>query len=96
MTADAPGSAPEPAMDPESAPEPGPEPGERSPLRDAMIALEAGIAVVVVVLLAAALTGALPEPLRAFVTGTPLAIVVLLLGTAWVLWRISRPGAPRP
>jgi hypothetical protein len=55
-------------------------------------------AVVVVVLGAAALTGILPEFVRDAVYQTPLAIAVLIVGTGWLLWRISRrgPGAPEP
>lgn len=53
-------------------------------------------AVAVVVLGAAALTGILPDGLRAVIYETPIAIVVLVVGTGWLLWRISRhgPGAP--
>jgi hypothetical protein len=53
-------------------------------------------AVVVVVLGAAALTGILPEVVRKAIYETPIAIVVLIVGTGWLLWRISRrgPGAP--
>ncbi|MGZ8563720.1 MAG: hypothetical protein ACXWWU_08880, partial [Candidatus Limnocylindria bacterium] len=55
-------------------------------------------AVVVVVLGAAALTGILPEAVREAIYETPIAIVVLAVGTGWLLWRISRrgPGAPSP
>lgn len=48
------------------------------------------LAVVAVVLGAAFLTGLLPEGLRDLIVGTPLAIVVLVVGTALVLWRVSR------
>ena len=47
-----------------------------------------------VVLLAAALTALLPREGQAVVFHTPLLIGVLVLGTAFVLWRILR--APRP
>ncbi|HEY4752395.1 MAG TPA: hypothetical protein VIH37_03860 [Candidatus Limnocylindrales bacterium] len=46
--------------------------------------------VVAVVLLADAVTTLLPSDLRDFVVHTPLLIVVLVLGTAIVLWRILR------
>ena len=49
--------------------------------------------VVVVVLGAALLTGCLPDEfLRAIFHG-PVLIGVLIVGTAWVLWRISRGRA---
>ena len=53
------------------------------------------VATVAVVLGAAILTSILPTTVQEVVFHTPLAIVVLLLGTAWLLWRISRrpPGA---
>lgn len=49
-----------------------------------------------VVLGAAVVTGLLPAELQRFVYQTPFAIVVLILGTGWLLWRISRrtPGPP--
>ena len=51
--------------------------------------------VVAVVLGAAILTSALPTGAQEVVFHTPLAIVVLAVGTAWLMWRISRrpPGA---
>jgi hypothetical protein len=53
-------------------------------------------AVVAVVLGAAALTGLLPEVVQDAIYQTPVAIGVLIVGTGWLLWRISRrsPGAP--
>jgi FtsH-binding integral membrane protein len=51
-------------------------------------------AVVVTVLAAAALTAVLPADGQAVVFHTPLLIIVLLVGTAFVLWRILR--APHP
>jgi hypothetical protein len=51
-----------------------------------------GLAVVAVVLAAAIVTGLLPAPLRSLVTDTPLAIVVLVAGTAGVLLAIVRRG----
>lgn len=42
------------------------------------------------------LTGLLPKPVQDLVYQTPLAILVLVVGTGWLLWRISRraPKAP--
>ena len=55
-------------------------------------------AVVAVVMGAAVVTSLLPTTLQEIVFHTPLAIVVLIAGTGWVLWRISRrrPEEPRP
>ena len=60
-------------------------------LRDVL--LVAGLSVVVV-LGAAVATSLLPAEGQAIVFRTPLLIVVLLLGTAAALWRISRPRPP--
>lgn len=49
--------------------------------------------VVVVVLGAAALTGFLPSPIRDAILDGPVMIGVLIVGTGWLLWRISR-GRP--
>ena len=51
-----------------------------------------GAAVVAVVLGAAVLTGLLPAAVQDVVYDTPLAIIVLTLGTGWWLWRVSRRG----
>ena len=48
----------------------------------------------VVVLLAGVATFLLPGDGRDLVLRTPLLILVLIAGTAAVLWRISRPGRP--
>jgi FtsH-binding integral membrane protein len=55
-------------------------------------------AVVAVVMGAAIVTSLLPTTLQQIVFHTPLAIVVLIVGTGWLLWRISRrrPEEPRP
>jgi len=55
------------------------------------------VAVVALVLGAAVLTSVLPASLQSVVFHTPLAIVVLIVGTGWLLWRISRhrPVDPR-
>jgi hypothetical protein len=64
----------------------------RSPgLREALLI---GELVVVAVLLAGVATYLLPADARDVVLRTPLLILVLLGGTALVLWRISRPGRP--
>ena len=53
-------------------------------------------AAVVVVLGAAVLTSLLPTGAQEVVFHTPLAIIVLIVGTGWLLWRISRrPPGPQ-
>jgi hypothetical protein len=54
------------------------------------------IAVVAIVLVAAGVTALLPRDGQAVVFHTPLLIVVLLGGTAFVLWRILRHPGPGP
>jgi hypothetical protein len=53
-------------------------------------------AVVAVVLAAAFGTSLLPTAVQEVVFRTPIAIAVLIVGTGWLLWRISRrePGGP--
>jgi hypothetical protein len=46
--------------------------------------------VVAVVLGAVVITGLLPAAVQDLVFRTPVAIVVLIAGTGWLLWRISR------
>jgi uncharacterized membrane protein len=60
--------------------------------------LAVAAAVVVVVLGAAALTGLLPSPIRQAILNGPVMIGVLIVGTGWLLWRISRgrPVDPGP
>ena len=53
-------------------------------------------AVVAVVMGAAIVTSLLPTTLQQVVFHTPLAIVVLILGTGWLLWRISRRRPREP
>ena len=53
------------------------------------VLLVAGAAVGVV-LGAAILTAVLPTELQRVVFHTPLAIVILVAGTGWLLWRIAR------
>lgn len=52
--------------------------------------------VVGIVLGASMLTSVLPSDLQGVVFHTPLTIVVLLVGTTWLLWRIARrrPDGP--
>ena len=56
--------------------------------------LAAAAVSVVLVLGAAVATSLLPPEGQAIVFRTPLLIVVLLVGTAAALWRISRPRPP--
>ena len=51
------------------------------------------VAVVIVVLGAALLTGVLPDPLRNAIYDGPVLIGVLIVGTGWLLWRIAH-GRP--
>ena len=66
----------------------GRQPGWREVLIVAAIA-------VAVVLGAAFLTSVLPTGAQEIVFHTPLTIIVLVVGTSWLLWRIARrpPGA---
>lgn len=50
-------------------------------------------AVVVVVLGAAIATSVLPTPVQEAIFHAPVLIAVLIVGTGWLLWRISR-GRP--
>jgi uncharacterized membrane protein AbrB (regulator of aidB expression) len=59
------------------------QPGWREVLRLA-------IAAVAVVLGLSIVTSLLPTDAQEIVFHTPLAIVVLLIGTGWLLWRIGR------
>jgi heme A synthase len=67
----------------------GRQPGWREVLIVAAIA-------VAVVLGLAILTSVLPTDVQGIVFHTPLAIVVLIVGTGWLLWRIARGPATRP
>ena len=53
-------------------------------------------AVVAVVLGAAVVTGLMPAAVQNIVYDTPAAIILLIVGTGWWLWRIARrgPGSP--
>ena len=61
-----------------------PQPGWREVLIVALV-------VVAVVLGAAVLTSVLPSDVQQAIFHLPILIVVLVVGTAWVLWRIARP-----
>jgi hypothetical protein len=67
----------------------GRSPGRSPGLREALLV---GELVVVVVLLAGVVTYLLPAEARDLILRGPVLILVLLGGTAAVLWRISRPG----
>ena len=54
------------------------------------VLLAAG-AVVAVVLGAAVVTSLLPTGAQAVIFHAPILIVVLIIGTGWVLWHISHP-----
>jgi uncharacterized membrane protein AbrB (regulator of aidB expression) len=66
----------------------GSQPGWRA------VVLVAG-GVVAVVLGAAFITSLLPTAVQEIVFHTPVAIAILVVGTGWLLWRISRrdPGS---
>jgi hypothetical protein len=70
--------------------EPRREPGEPG-VRQVLVI---GAVVVVIVLAAAVLTFVLPSPVQDLVFRTPLLILILMAGTAGVLWRITRPARP--
>jgi hypothetical protein len=63
----------------------------RQPGWPQVILVAAGV--VAIVLGAAALTGLLPTPLQQAIFQGPVLIGVLIVGTAWILWRISH-GRP--
>jgi uncharacterized membrane-anchored protein len=52
--------------------------------------------VMVLVLGAAVATSLLPTSLQEIVFHTPLTIMVLIVGTGWLLWRIARRGPGTP
>jgi len=52
------------------------------------------VAVILVVVAAAAVTALLPAEGQRLVFHTPLLIIVLIAGTALVLWRILRSSGP--
>ena len=63
----------------------------RPGLREVLIV--SGITLAIVAL-AVIVTAVLPSGGQYIVLRTPLLIVVLIAGTAGVLWRITRPGRP--
>ena len=65
----------------------------RKGLREALLV---GELVVVLVLLAGVVTYLLPGDARDLILRGPVLILVLIGGTAAVLWRISRPGRIDP
>ena len=67
--------------------------GRQPGWREVVIAAAVAVAVVMG---AAVVTSILPTNLQEVVFYTPLAIIVLIVGTAWLLWRIARrpPGPP--
>jgi hypothetical protein len=75
--------------------EPSPTPDRdgtlRSELRSVIVL---ALAVVGAVLLIAAI-GIFVPPVEDAFDQLPIAIVVLVLGTAWVLWRVTRRSSPR-
>ena len=72
-----------------SGPNGGSPTGRNPGLREALLV---GELVVVIVLLAGVVTYLLPADARDLILRTPVLILVLIAGTAAVLWRISRPG----
>ena len=69
--------------------------GRQPGLREVTIV---AVAVVAVVLGLAAATSLLPTEIQELVFHTPLLIGVLIVGTGWWLWRVSRrpPGRREP
>ena len=65
--------------------------GRQAGFREVLVV---GGAVVLVVLAAALLTAFLPAGIQSMVFHTPLLIGVLMVGTAFVLWRLLRRPAP--
>jgi hypothetical protein len=51
---------------------------------------------VAIVLGAAVLTSLLPTAVQTVIFHAPILILVLIVGTGWVLWRISRGRPPDP
>ncbi|MHB8399649.1 MAG: hypothetical protein ACYDCI_12075 [Candidatus Limnocylindrales bacterium] len=75
-----------------SPPDPGDARTERVPgWRDVLIV---AVVIVAVVLGAAGVTGLLPPAGQDVVFRTPLAIVVIVVGTVWLLVRLARRPSP--
>lgn len=68
-------------------------PGSQPGWREVMLVAGAAVAVV---LAAAIVTSFLPTVVQDVVFHTPLAIGVLIIGTGWLLWRISRRETGTP
>ena len=66
---------------------------ERRPQPGWFEVLVVALTIVAVVLGAAALTSVLPTDVQGAIFHGPVLIVVLIVGTAWLLWRIGR-GRP--
>ncbi|HET9435505.1 MAG TPA: hypothetical protein VFO50_01500 [Candidatus Limnocylindrales bacterium] len=62
-------------------------------LRQVLLVAAAAVAIV---LGAAILTSFLPSDAQQLVFRQPIAIVVLITGTAWVLWRVATRRPPEP
>ena len=75
----------------EGSPTPAPARPDRQPGWGDVLVVAA--AVVLVVLGAAALTSVLPTEVQRLIFHGPVLIAVLIGGTAWLLWRVSR-GRP--
>jgi len=87
-----PGRGPGPAADssPPVPPAEAPSPSVAVDVRSVLLVA----AVVVGVVLAIAAIGTFVPPVENLFGRLPIAIIVLVVGTAWVLWRIAgRPGA---
>jgi len=65
--------------------------GQQPGLREVLLL---AVAVIVTVLVAAGVTALLPREGQSVVFQTPLLILVLIVGTALVLWRILRSPGP--
>jgi uncharacterized membrane protein len=67
--------------------------GAQPGVREVILVAAAAAAVV---LGAAIVTGLLPEPAQRLIFHFPVTIVVLVVGTAFVLWRIATRRPPEP
>jgi hypothetical protein len=73
----------------------GPDRGRQGALRDELRSVLAVAAAVVGVVLAVAALAIFVPGIRDLFARLPIAIAVLLGGTAWVLWRITRHSPSR-
>ena len=78
---------------PGTDPEPAAPPSWQSSIRDVLVV---AALVVGAVLGAAFLTSVLPDQIQRVVFHTPLTIAILVVVTAWVLWRIAGRRPPPP